>query len=170
MNEDKTMHVEQRAFAGDVAAALEEARRVLGALAFRIEDEGERSLRAAGPGLTNSNQPGLNFSKRLEVEVHSGRLFVRADRAALKRLLNILLWVPTGLAVLVLSILLMVFASQGKDIPWLPVVVPAVFGPLVIVGIQIPIFRRVFGRKADRAQAAFADQLVLAGDKLPVAG
>ena len=155
----------QRPFRGDPALAFAEAFRVLAALSFRIESKNARKLCATGPGMLSSRQPPLNFSKRLEVEVLPGHMFVRADQAALDRLLRILLWTPFGIAVIVLGILLTIFALKGVTIPWLTVVLPCAAGPLLISLIQIPIFRRVFGKRARQAIADLTDHLVDTGER-----
>ena len=92
-------------------------------------------------------------------------MFVRADQAALDRLLRILLWTPFGIAVIVLGILLTIFALKGVTIPWLTVVLPCAAGPLLISLIQIPIFRRVFGKRARQAIADLTDHLVYTGER-----
>lgn len=154
-----------RPFQGDAESAFAEARRVLDALSFRVEHADTRTVRAVGPGLLSSRQPALNFAKRIEVELRPGHLFVRADQAALDRLLRILLWTPVGIALVVLAILVAIFWAKGVAIPWTLVLLPAVGGPLLISLIQRPIFRRVFGRRARQAVGEFADHLVQVGER-----
>lgn len=145
--------------------AFAEARRVLDALSFRIEFEDARKVRAVGPGLVSSRQPALNFAKHIEVELRPGHLFVRADQAALDRLLGILLWTPFGIALVTAAILVGIFWAKGVAIPWTLVLLPVVGGILLLSLIQRVIFQRVFGRRAREAVGDLADHLVQVGER-----
>ena len=91
-------------------------------------------------------------------------MFVRADQAALDRLLRILLWTPFAIALVVIGILITIFALKGVTIPWLTVVLPCSLGRLLVSLIQIPIFRFTFGKRARQAIADLTDHLVVVGE------
>ena len=163
--EPKFVLEERRTCAGPPGAVLAHARERLEGLAFRIEHEGPRRLRARGLRMQSSRQPGLTFSRWIEVEVVGPAVGVRGDNGALRDLLAIVLIAPGGIALVVLAILLPILYFKGLPIPWLPAVLPALGIPLLISGIQAPIFIRVFGRRSREAVAAFADELARVGSQ-----
>ena len=154
---------ERRTIDSPPEAVLAYAREHLTGLAFRIEHEGPRRLRARGQRMQNSRQPGLTFSRWIEVELAGPAVWVRGDNGALRDLLAIVLIAPGAIALLILAILLPILHFKGLPIPWLPAVLPVLGIPLLISGIQAPIFIRVFGRRSREAVAAFADELARMG-------
>jgi len=155
---------ERRPCSAPSDAVLAHAREHLTGLAFRIELEGPRRLRARGQRMQNSRQPGLTFSRWIEVELAGPAVWVRGDNGALRDLLAIVLIAPGAIALLILAILLPILHFKGLPIPWLPAVLPVLGIPLLISGIQAPIFIRVFGRRSREAVAAFADELARVGE------
>ncbi len=154
---------ERRTCVGPPEAVLDHARERLTNLAFRIEHEGPRRLRARGLRMQSSRQPGLTFSRWIDVELVGPAVWVRGDNGAPRDLLAIVLIAPGGIALVVLAILLPILHFKGLPIPWLPAVLPVLGIPLLISAIQAPIFIRVFGRRSREAVAAFADELAGVG-------
>ena len=156
---------ERRACSASAEVVLSKAEELFAEQQFESVERGLSQLHAKSARGSARSLSGLAFSEIVEVEVSAGSIHVRGDNRRWRRVLQLVLLAPLGVALLCFAWIqfFMLPADQAPSWYWLlPLGVGAA---LWIALVRSPLVERLLSGTSAAALEAFADQLAMSSER-----
>jgi len=162
------MHIaleERRACSASAEVVLSKAEGLFAEQQFEPVERGPSRLHAKSARSSGRGMSGLAFSENVEVEVSAGSIHVRGDNRRWRRVLQLVLLAPLGVALLSLAWIqfFMLPADQAPSGYWL---LPLAAGAaLWIALVRSPLVERFLSGTSAAGLEAFADRLATSSER-----
>ena len=153
----KSQYRKSIAFTGDRTKVFEFAIMALTSVGFRLEAQSSSSLQFTGPGMNSSRENPLTGASLISLSVQEDELTLEAELGGLKRIRQVLIMLPAGLALLFLVLFGFLFRNRG-----FPFILFVSILPLSPWLILTPVLSHVMQKRTHRALDTFLHNIGVA--------